>query len=209
MKIKSKILIVTAMLCLVSMIAMANELPVFSVKIADKNSIIVQLTDVNQPQIQVTLKDAYGIILHDETLTESNVNHRRYDFRNLPTGSYTLMVTYDDVVKVQSINKGYKRLEIEANDLQTIFRPVFRQHSEFVDINMLYFADMNVFFKMRDSEGRVIYNERIKEKGTFKKRLNLSKLDGGFYTLSFEIDGVVINEKFKQYINWLPGIAAL
>ena len=209
MKIRCKVLIMSTMLCLASMVTMANESPVFSVKIADDNSIVVQLTDVNQPQIQVTLKDAYGVILHDELLTESNINHRKYNFRNLPVGNYTLIVAYDDVIKIQSINKAYKRLEIEASDLQTIFRPVFRQHSEFVDIGMLYFANMNTIFKMRDSEGRVIYSERIKDKGTFKKRLNLSKLEQGSYILTFEIDGVVVNEKFEQSINWSPGIAAL
>ena len=209
MKIRSKALIISTILCLVSVVAMANELPVFSVKIADENSVMVQLTDVNESQIQVTLKDAYGVILHDEILTESTINHRKYNFRNLPVGSYKLMVAYDDVIKIQSIKKAYKRLEIEAYDLQTILRPSFRQHSEFVDVNMLYFADMNVVFKMRDSEGHVLYSERIKDKGSFKKRLNLSKLEQGCYTFTFEIDGVVISEKFEQSINWSPTLAAL
>jgi len=113
MKIKSKVLIATAMLCLVSMITMANEQPVFSVEIAGKNTIALQLTNVNEPEIQVTLKDSYGVILHDETLVQSNVNHRKYNFQNLPVGSYILMVAYDDVIKVQSIKKEYKTLEIE------------------------------------------------------------------------------------------------
>jgi len=128
MKIRSKVLIVTAMLCLTSMITMANEQPVFSVEIADKNTIALQLKNVNEPEIQVTLKDSYGVVLHDETLTESNANHRKYNFRNLPTGSYVLVVAYDDVIKVQSIKKEYKTLEIETDNLQTIYRPVFRQH---------------------------------------------------------------------------------
>jgi len=62
---------------------------------------------------------------------------------------------------------------------------------------------------MRDSEGRVIYNERIESKGAYKKRFNLSKLDAGVYELAFEIDGTVINEEFEQSINWSPTLAAL
>ena len=209
MKIRSKVLIATAMLCLVSMITMANEQPIFSIEIASKNTIALQLANVNEPQVQVTLKDSYGVVLHDEILTESSVNHRKYDFQNLPVGSYVLMVAYDDVIKVQSINKGYKTLEIEADNLQTIFLPAFRQHSEYVDVNMLYFADMKVSVKMRDSEGHVIYNERIESKGTFKKRFNLSQLDAGTYTFTFEIDGAVINKEFKQSINWSPALVAL
>jgi len=126
MKIRSKVLITTAMLCLVSMITMANEVPVFSIEIADQNSIALQLTNVNEPEIQVTLKDSYGVVLHDETLTQSNVNHRKYNFKNLPVGNYVLMVAYDDIIKVQSINKGYGTLEIDADNLQTIFQPFFR-----------------------------------------------------------------------------------
>jgi len=62
---------------------------------------------------------------------------------------------------------------------------------------------------MRDSEGRVIYNERIESKGAFKKRFNLSQLDAGAYSFAFEIDGAVINKEFKRSINWAPAIEVL
>jgi len=209
MKIKIKVLITTAMLCLVSIVAMANELSVFSVKIADKNTIALQLSNVIQNQIQVVLKDSDGFTLHVETLDLSDLNQRKYDLSTLPSGSYTLMVTYDDIIKVQTINKKYKTLEIAAEDLQTIFHPTFRQHSKFVDLNMIALSDQKVHLKIRDGEGRLIYDESNQLNGSFQKRFNLSQLDEGSYTFVVEIVGDNINKEFKEFVNWSPKLAAL
>jgi len=53
-----------------------------------------------------------------------------------------------------------------------------------------------------------MHSEYIQSKGAFNKRFNLSKLEAGSYNFAFEIDGVVINKKFEQSIDWSPVLVA-
>ena len=209
MIIKSKFLLTTAILCLTGMVAKAGELSVFSVTVADKNAFLLQLTHVEQAQIQVSLMDANGVTLHTETLNQHRVDQRKYDIHELPSGNYSLVVAYDAVVKIQPIKKGYETLEIEPAALQTVFQPVIRQNSMYLDLDMLCLSEsLEVSLKIIDAEGRVVYNEVIQPRGALQKRFNLSKLDKGVYTFSVGlVDNVQIKE-FTKDIEWSPAIRA-
>ena len=205
---KIKIGIFTVILCLISMVTMANELFVFSVKKTDVNTIALQLTHVNQPEINVNLKDANGNTLYQETLEQNRLEERKYDLHQLPFGDYTLIVAYDHVLKIQPIRKDYNSLEISADEVYTIFQPTFRQHDEYVDLNMLCLGKQKLAVRITDSEGNVIHSERNLSNGSFQKRFNFSQLTKGNYTITLGIDDAIINKEFKQLIKWSPAIAA-
>lgn len=212
MKFINKLLITTAILFYVSMIAMAKETSNFSVQSMDENTISLKLTKESQSAIQVTLRDIYGVIMHNETLSENNVNNRKYNLRNLPSGKYTLTVAYDDVLQIQKIYKQFDKIEIDSDNLHTLYHPTFEKHSEYFDLEMLSFSKQKINLKIRDDEGRIIYSEDNLLNGLFKKRFNLSKLDKGEYTISVRVvgtAGTVINKEFVQSIDWSPEIASL
>lgn len=212
MKFINKLLITAAILFYVSMIAMAKETSNFSVQSMDENTISLKLTKESQSEIQVTLRDIYGVIMHNETLSENNVNNRKYNLRNLPSGKYTLTVAYDDVLQIQKIYKQFDKIEIDSDNLHTLYHPTFEKHSEYLDLEMLSFSKQKINLKIRDDEGRIIYSEDNLLNGLFKKRFNLSKLDKGEYTISVRVVGTVgtlINKEFVQSIDWSPEIASL
>lgn len=204
MKNTIKFLISTALLCFISNITIANEGATFSVNVAEKNMINLQFSDANKSQIEVTIIDVFGIILLDEVLTQKKVNHRKYDLNNLPIGDYTLVVAYDDVIKIQTIKKDIDSIEIESDKVQTIYEPTIRQHDKYVDLNMASNANQKVYLEIRDFEGHVIYSDHNQSTGSLEKRFNLENLESGQYTFALGMIGIGINKEFAKTIKWSP-----
>ena len=127
-----KMILNTVLFSMFSLITLASNISELTVKISDPNTIALNVSNVIDAEIHVTLKDAFGETLHDETLAQNNINSRKYNLRQLPTGNYTLLVSYDDVIKIQSIKK--ENSHIETISMQTITSPKFIQHKEYVDM---------------------------------------------------------------------------
>ena len=209
MRYTNKFLITTSILCLVSVMSMAKETSVFSVKNAGTNGISLQLTNVIETQIQVSIKDLNGVTLYDDTLSKHKINHRKYDLRNLPIGSYSVIVTYDKMMKIQKIKKQHNSIKIEKDTVQTIFKPTFNEHSDYLDLNILSLSKQNIYLKIEDDEGRIIYTNQNQINGSYQKRFNLSQLQEGSYIFTVEFIKDNINKEFTKSINWVPSIAAL
>jgi len=189
--------------------SMAKETSVFSVKNAGTNGISLQLTNVIETQIQVSIKDLNGVTLYDDTLSKHKINHRKYDLRNLPIGSYSVIVTYDKMMKIQKIKKQHNSIKIEKDTVQTIFKPTFNEHSDYLDLNILSLSKQNIYLKIEDDEGRIIYTNQNQINGSYQKRFNLSQLQEGSYIFTVEFIKDNINKEFTKSINWVPSIAAL
>jgi hypothetical protein len=209
MIIQNKFLTLTIILCFLSLVSMAKDMPTFSVEVLERSALVLQITDAKEKEIQVTLKDDNGNTIHSETLTSSNLVQQKYNLKELPVGDYFLVVTYGTVIKVQPIKKGYTTLEINAEDLRTIYQPTIKQHSTYLDLNMLCHSNQKISLEIRDSEGHVIYKETIQQKGALQRRFNLFVLDKDLYTFTVSIVDTAINEAFEKIIEWSPNVATL
>lgn len=196
----------TLVLCFACLIAKADT---FSVTIADKNSFKISLLDRNTDQVQVSLKDNYGASVYEDRIASKKVTSRTYDLHQLPKGRYTLIVAYDKTIKVQTIQKEFDNIEINEAELQTIFEPVFKQHSEYIDLNMLCLTEHNISLYINDNEGNLIYSETTKPHGSLAKRFNLMQLNKGFYTISLRIEDSILDTAFEKSFEWTPVIASL
>jgi hypothetical protein len=206
MKIQIKFLVATAFLCLATVVTKAEN---FSITEAEDYTFILQLTDIKSDKVQIKLHDADGVSVYNEVLSTSKTDQRKYSLKQLPVGTYSFVVFYDKVIKVQEIEKTYERLLIAEEDLHTIFQPTFRQHAEYIDFDMLCLSDLNVYMNIRDAEGNIIYNESNQKEGKLARRFNLSLLKGGNYTLTISVQEGSIRKEFTQSIDWSPAIASL
>jgi hypothetical protein len=204
---KFKLLLTTAFISLASILVKAEDVSTFSIKGSDNNSFSVQLQNVKNPEIKVSFKDSKGYTLYDETVMQSSLNQKRFNIKDLPTGKYTLIVAYDNIIKIQPIVKSYKAIEIKAEDANTIYEPVFRQHSDYLDINMLCLNKLKYSLSITDNEGHVIYSATTDPNKSLQKRFNLSSLTSGSYTFGIEVNENGMHKEFNKTINWSPLMA--
>ncbi len=204
-----KLIILSLVLSFTSLSIFATDNSTFSIEVVDENTFAIDLANIKQAEIKIRIKDPFGTIIYDEKLMDSSLHQKKYDLKKLPLGNYTLLVAYDDVFKIQSINKNLEKIEIDSEDLQTIYQPVFRQHAIYIDLHMLCLTDLSIYLKIKDNEGNIIYTEINQPSGPLEKRFNFSRLEAGKYSFSVEIeDALFYNEFNETLIEWSPPTVA-
>ena len=200
MKTKSILILTLLLLCMVTVVANATDRSDFSVLVEDINTFVVQLNKQGQRNVDLVLKDEKGITLYNKTVQQNNSIKQRFDLNKLPTGIYTLVVTYDKESKVQPIKKGYGILEIETEELHTIFHPTILQGPGYVDLNMICFADVNIFVEIANEEMDVIFRYEVEANGAINQRFNLTQLKEGEYSFIVKLEDECISKEFKEMI---------
>lgn len=209
MKTVSKSLLTVVAVCFVSMVALAKDPSQLFVQNVKKEVIAIRLNDASQSNVHVSLKDAQGSTIFEETVATQNITRRKYDLKHLPDGKYTLHFEYDDVIKVQQLVKHFDTVEVELNQSQTVCRPNFNIYSNYVDLSMMCTDDQKISIEIRDRDGNTIFDAEEQMDGTIQKRFNLSQLEEGAYHIYVVVDGEIFNEEFSQLVNWSPSIAGL
>ena len=208
MSIKNYFLSTIAILCLINTTVLASNKSDLLVKTTGEDSFVIQFSTENQTSIQVILKDDLGETLFNEKQLKNNLSQRKYNLQNLPSGEYTLYVVYDAIVKVQAITKEENKLKIEAEKMETVFSPVFRQHLQYLDLTMLNLSKLKVLIKITDSEGNVVYCKINRPSPTLKNRFNLSSLEEGTYKVSVKVMDSGLIKEFNEFVEWSPAETA-
>src|SRR6056300_1163965 len=97
---------------------------------------LIQLSVINYfGDLDVTVRDIYGVVLHKETLNGQQTL-KRYDFGTLPLGNYNVEIETE--TQIESVQFKVTTSEIELIDNSDVyFKPVVHVVDELVSISKL------------------------------------------------------------------------
>jgi hypothetical protein len=186
----------------------AKDLSDLSIKSEGRSTFLLELTNDSELDIKATLKNNEGVTIHYDNLSQPGIIQQRYNLQDLPFGTYTLVVASESVLKIQSIFKNEQGIEVNTEALQTVIQPTYRQHSDFLDLNMLCNWNQEVSLTIRDSEGHLIYNETIVQpEESLQRRFDLSMLKEDSYSITVGLSSAMVNQEFMKLFKWSPAIA--
>jgi hypothetical protein len=186
----------------------AKDLSDLSIKSEGRSTFLLELTNDSELDIKATLKNNEGVTIHYDNLSQHGIIQQRYNLQDLPFGAYTLVVASEKVLKIQSIFKNERGIEVNTEALQTVIQPTFRQHSDYLDLNMLCNWDQEVSLTIRDSEGHLIYNETIVQpEESLQRRFDLSMLKEDSYSITVGLNSAMVNQEFMKLLKWSPALA--
>jgi hypothetical protein len=186
----------------------AKDLSDLSIKSEGRSTFLLELTNDSELDIKATLKNNEGVTIHYVNLSQPGIIQQRYNLQDLPFGTYTLVVASESVLKIQSIFKNEQGIEVNTEALQTVIQPTYRQHSDFLDLNMLCNWNQEVSLTIRDSEGHLIYNETIVQpEESLQRRFDLSMLKEDSYSITVGLSSAMVNQEFMKLLKWSPAIA--
>jgi hypothetical protein len=186
----------------------AKDLSDLSIKSEGRSTFLLELTNDSELDIKATLKNNEGVTIHYDNLSQPGIIQQRYNLQDLPFGTYTLVVASESVLKIQSIFKNEQGIEVNTEALQTVIQPTYRQHSDFLDLNMLCNWNQEVSLTIRDSEGHLIYNETIVQpEESLQRRFDLSMLKEDSYSITVGLSSAMVNQEFMKLLKWSPAIA--
>ena len=181
--------------------ARANGGPDFKAEVADPNTFVLKLQNPGEQKVRVSFLDVEGVTLHEELYSRSLVD-RKYNLKNLPQGSYVLVVENDGLIQLQPITKTQDRLIIDGDSIQTILPPQIDISTRYLDVKMDLPTDTYVYVQMEDHTGQVLYAGAFNAaEEQLQTRFDLNQLDTGDYSFSVFVEGDVFDHEYTETIN--------
>lgn len=187
---KSRTVFISIFAMLLNVAVFANnserfvELAGSSVKIsavANTKAITVNVNNLVNDVLEVSLQDAVGVVLYSETAKNTNSFTKRLSLVNLDAGHYILVIRKNLVKTVQPFELTETSVIISENERKEKFLPNIFQKGNKLDINVLLGKYSNVHVLIYDNEGRLMFEETNYVVLDLHKRFDLSNLSTGTY----------------------------
>ena len=187
---KSRTVFISIFAMLLNVAVFANnserfvELAGSSVKIsavANTKAITVNVNNLVNDVLEVSLQDAVGVVLYSETVKNTNSFTKRLSLVNLDAGHYILVIRKNLVKTVQPFELTETSVIISENERKEKFLPNIFQKGNKLDINVLLGKYSNVHVLIYDNEGRLMFEETNYVVLDLHKRFDLSNLSTGTY----------------------------
>ena len=146
--------------------------------------------------MNISLLTQDGEEIYSESIQPAIKRHRKYNLELLPKGNYKLVVSDDLRTVTYAIEIAYGA-DIEVSEGKTSFIPQVSLTEDKIDINLLA-QNEKVRISLYDNDGNNLYYENINNSMVVEKRLDISNLDNGDYTLSMYVGDRWYNNTFEK-----------
>lgn len=178
-----KSIILSLVLALTLGVSKAATLP--TIKKDVNKSFVLNLKDWNKSDLKVSIISDEGVTVFSETLKQFKPS-RKYNLKYLSTGSYNVQLSDDYKTITYTISVNDTDVVINEDE-NVVFKPFIKQTKDAIDINILSLGN-EVNITLIDENGNEIFNEKRENEKTISKRLNISELDNGQYTVSVQVN---------------------
>jgi hypothetical protein len=153
-----------------------------TVKIASTSkNIIVNLGDVQNEEITITLMDDDQNTLVSESVKDVKNFAKKYNVSRLDDGNYKMIITKKTIRTVQPFIILHGEVTMSVGDKKEKFLPTISFSNDKLDVNVLLSNYSNIIVKLYDNEGREVMNDKQMAEFKLNKRYNLSNLQAGVY----------------------------
>lgn len=161
----------------------------FSIRVVDQDKIAIATPAVNHSPLQISILNKHGEVFHEEVVSAEAISDRLFHVGLYPDDSYTVVATFDNSIRAQTINVLANNVTLESTELKTLFYPTIVKSDNFLDINMMAFGDLEVSIEVVDEHGGSIYDLQPSERGPIHVRLNVKRLYDQPYFLDIKVQG--------------------
>lgn len=173
----------------VTIAGMANEPKLNLVAHEASKSLIFSL-DGQSSDATVKITDTENNVIFSENLEAKKVISKKFDFRNLESGTYYL--TMENELRIIRYTLEIDEAALKLGPKKEDAKPVFRTKGDMVFLNLLNLEQKEVTIKVYDSSYRLLYSEVLADKLLVEKVFNFESAKKDSYT-------VVVKDKTNTY----------
>lgn len=172
--------------------AYATEGPTF-VKSSDK-TFAVYFDDWNQTDLTVTIRNAQGLSVLTDKVSQKDATAKKYNLKYLAEGDYKVEIANDQKTLVQDIELSDNSV-IVSDESTTYFNPTIVQTDGRIDINV-FSLKKDVHMEISDIRMNRLYHEDLDAPMSVNKRFDTSELEAGTYIINVKQNGRSFSQSF-------------
>lgn len=143
---------------------------------------VVAISNDAQSKFQISIKDSRGGVVYFKETEGNMADYRKiYDFSNLETGDYKLVVSIDDVKSERDFSIDHHKISVgKAKILEA---PFFSYKNDILRLAYLNYTGEKTSLYIY-SNGELIYRKALENNFSVNEGLDLSKLSAGEYQVT-------------------------
>jgi len=161
---------------------------------AENKTLTVSFEGWNTEFVEVRFFDNAGTQLFVEKMNAKDVAAKRYNFKELSTGTYKLEIS-DNVKTAERKIKFDENGILMTEENNVIYKPFFVKKDDKVLINQLILGNA-AKLQIRDEANNVLHEEYVVGKNTLAKTFNVAKLPAGHYSFVIQTQGKSFQKTF-------------
>jgi hypothetical protein len=154
-------------------------------------SVLLTFESKQDQKVQITLLDFRGEVLHKETVNTKKTREKIFNLKNLPAGDYLFELEEKFQIRRKSIRIVEEKVNVIKEDI--IYKPFTDFKNETWSLNLLSLEN-DVTVEIKDTDGVVVYTEKMTAPNSINKLYNLSELPMGNYIINVKIDDHMFRE---------------
>ena len=143
--------------------------------------------------ISVEIRDNEGTLIFEDDY--ATTNSKRFNFENLPNGSYTITLDNEFKTTKQEFVITSNEIQLLPNEVTT-YKPVITISEGHIDLNYLSSNNFTAIDIYSNEEN--IFNVDLKEGNSIHKRFNTNELPKGDYTFTVTSGGEIFSKRFSK-----------
>lgn len=161
-----------------------------SIKISIVKSKLVHLTLAgNLNNVELSVVDKYGVVLHNETIQNSNFS-KNFNLESLPNGKYSIVVESLTNIKTIPFVVSANTVSFNKKNEEVYSKPVIRLNGSAVFISQLALKNESLEISVFNEYNDLVYGEVLHSKSlTLKRKLSFKNLESGNYKLVLRSGG--------------------
>jgi len=172
-----KNLLFAAAILFSSVASFANTNPTLSLD--EGKVLVVNLNDWVNSNVEISIKDLNGAILHNDSFQNKSTVGRKYNLKNLPYGQYTLVIESADKKAIHKLEVTNNTVEMQPLSSKMIFKPHVTINENSISLNLLALGE-DMFISISD-QNEPFFSVAYKNMSTVNKRFDTSELPAGRY----------------------------
>ena len=142
---------------------------------------VVAISNSDKSEFGISVESKYGEVLYSNQTNGSSKEYNRiFDFSQLQSGDYNLVVNIDGAISKRAFSiDGYK---ITVGELKKAVEPFFSYEENVLRVAFLNYANDNLKLTIYDG-GTSIYEKALENTFSVNEGLDLSKLNKGDYSV--------------------------
>ncbi len=146
---------------------------------------VVSILNNAESKFEITIKSYDGDVLYNKQIKDSNEYTKVYDFSELASGDYKLIVDIDGEIREREFSIDDEKIIV--GKVRSIVKPFFTFSDNILRIAYLNYSNNDVKLSIYDA-GTLIYDKSYEKTFSVNEGLNLSKLEKGNYLVVLSDD---------------------
>ncbi len=185
----SKVTMLVAFVAIANTLMAAGNLKVNILPLTAEKA-VVAISNTDAANFQISIENNKGeVVYYKETDNNSKDYRKVFDFSNLETGDYKLMVSLDGLTTERSFT--IENSKIAVGKEKSLMEPFFACQEGVLKLSYLNFPEENLVLNFYGNND-LVYTKEIGNKFNVVEGFDLSKLEKGTYT-------VVLSSDSKNY----------